>query len=89
MSLLGKLDDKYLYSSDHQFGIKPTHYIFMYLQVPTLKEVMGFYKSPSPSVYNVCFKYSSITFDDVKHWAIFKKTLYHFDGYMPEVLPCF
>ena len=51
MALLVKLE-KYLYSSDYQFGFKPKHSTD--LCIYTLTEVIEFYKSQSSSAY-VCF----------------------------------
>ena len=70
MSLLVKLE-KYLYSSDYQFGFKPRH--STYLCIYTLKDVIEFYKSQSSSVY-VCFMDASNAFDRVNHWTLFKQT---------------
>ena len=70
MALLVKLE-KYLYSSDYQFGFKPKHSTD--LCIYSLKEVIEFYKSPSSSVY-VCFMDASKAFDRVNHWTLFKKT---------------
>ena len=78
MSLLVKLE-KYLYSSDYQFGFKPKH--STYLCIYTLKEVIEFYKSQSSSVY-VCFMDASKAFDRVNHWTLFKKLI---DRGMPDV----
>ena len=69
MALLVKLE-KYLYSSDYQFGFKPKHSTD--LCIYTLKEVIEFYKSQSSSVY-VCFMDASKAFDKVNHWTLFKK----------------
>ena len=78
MSLLVKLE-KYLYSSDYQFGFKPKHSTD--LCIYTLKEVIEFYKSQSSSVY-VCFMDASKAFDRVNHWTLFKKLI---DRGMPDV----
>ena len=70
MALLVKLE-KYLYSSDYQFGFKPKHSTD--LCIYTLTEVIEFYKSQSSSVY-VCFMDASKAFDRVNHWTLFIKT---------------
>ena len=70
MALLVKLE-KYLYSSNYQFGFKPKHSTD--LCIYSLKEVIEFYKSQSSSVY-VCFMDASKAFDRVNHWTLFKKT---------------
>ena len=62
MALLVKLE-KYLYSSDYQFGFKPKHSTD--LCIYSLTEVIEFYKSQSSSVY-VCFMDASNAFDRVK-----------------------
>ena len=78
MALLVKLE-KYLYSSDYQFGFKPKHSTD--LCIYTLTEVIEFYKSQSSSVY-VCFMDASKAFDRVNHWTLFKKLI---DRGMPDV----
>ena len=70
MALLVNLQ-KYLYSSDYQFGFKPKHSTD--LCIYTLTEVIAFYKSQSSSVY-VCFMDASKAFDRVNYWTLFKKT---------------
>ena len=79
MALLVKLE-KYLYSSDYQFGFKPKHSTD--LCIYTMKEVIEIYKSQSSSVY-VCFMDASEAFDRVNHWALFKKLT---DRGMPDVV---
>ena len=61
IALLVKLE-RYLYSSDYQFGFKPKHSTD--LCIYTLTEVIEFYKSSS--VY-VCFMDASKAFDRVNH----------------------
>ena len=78
MALLVKLE-KYLYSSDYQFGFKPKHSTD--LCIYTLTEVIEFYKSQSSSVY-VCFMDASKAFDRVNHWTLFKTLI---DRGMPDV----
>ena len=70
MALLVKLE-KYLYSSDYQFGFKIKHSTD--LSIYSLNEVIAFYKPQSSSVY-VCFMDASKAFDRVNHWTLFKKT---------------
>ena len=73
MALLVKLE-KYLYSSDYQFGFKPQHSTD--LCIYTLQEVglVDFYKSQSSSVY-VCFMDASKAFDRVNHRTLFKNLI--------------
>ena len=71
IALLGKLE-KYLYSSDYQFGLKPNHSTD--LCIYTLTEVIEFYKSQSSSRY-VCFMDACKAFDRVNHWTFFKKLI--------------
>ena len=78
MALLVKLE-KYLYSSDYQFGFKPKHCTD--LCIYTLTEVIAFYKSQSSSVY-VCFMDAAKAFDRVNHWTLFTKLI---DRGMPDV----
>ena len=67
MALLVKLE-KYLYSSDYQFGFKSKHPTD--LCIYTLTEVNEFYKSQSSSMY-VCCMDASKAFDRVGHWTLF------------------
>ena len=82
MALLVKLE-KYVYSSDYQFGFKPKHSTAVCIY--TLKEVIEFYKSLSSSVY-VCSMDASKESDRVNHWTLFKKII---DRGMPAFLSGF
>ena len=64
--------EKYLDTSDHQFGFKTGHSTDMCIFL--LKEIIDFYKNHSSPVF-LCFLDATKAFDRVNHWTLFHKLL--------------
>ena len=61
-----------LYTTDNQFGFKPSHGTDM--AVFSLKQIIEYYQLKNSPVY-VCYLDASKAFDKINHWVLFNKLL--------------